>query len=82
MIFVNSIEKLKQSLNDNVEITVESGVYDFSEPIEIKGLKNVKILCKDGAVMRGCVEIFPQFEDWQKGIKRAKLDYKCISFSL
>lgn len=79
MIFVNSIEKLKQSLNDNVEITVESGVYDFSEPIEIKGLKNVKILCKDGAVMRGCVEIFPQFEDWQKGIKRAKLDYKCIS---
>lgn len=79
MIYANSIKKLKESLKDNVEITLEEGVYDFSQPIEIKGLNNVKILCKANAILRGCVEIFPQFHEWKNGIMRAKLDYKSIS---
>lgn len=79
MIFVDSIDKLRQNLRDGAEITLVTGKYEVVKPVEIKGLKNVNVWCHDGVEIYGTAEVFPQFEEWKNGIKRARLDYNNIS---
>lgn len=79
MIKVHDINELEKNLTDDAEIILSNGVYEFPTPLKITGVNNVKILCESEVVLRGTTEIFPQFEEWERGIKRAKLDYKNIS---